>query len=86
VHTSTMEDEMVPVVVLETKHESSVKLKVVAQAIGYYACAKKNYTGTGIALVLNEYQGEIGVRFILFPYTDSDTFGAQALLLPACTV
>jgi len=88
---SSSTSEEVPVVVLETKHETSVRDKAVAQAIGYYARAKKNYTGTGFALILNEFNSHITVRFILFPYTSGDdsfgvqSFGVQALLLPSCT-
>ena len=58
-----------PVIVLETKHRPNLQLQAVAQAISYYAHANKGYDKMGVAMLLNEYERTVQVRFILFPYT-----------------
>ena len=66
-----------------------MQLKAIAQAIGYYARAKKDNTGSGIAVVLNQYyvndMNKVQIRFILFPFMDQGNYGVQGLLLPIFT-
>ena len=72
----------VPIVVLETKHENTLTLKAAAQAISYYPRSRQGIDNfTGVAFLLNEWNGNVEFRIILFPYY-CDTFGAQAVLLP----
>ena len=73
------EDHYIPVVVLKTKHQ--LNLKTAAQAIGYYSRAK-TINSTGIALLVNESDGYVSFRIVLFPYQKKN-FGAQAILLPS---
>ena len=77
----------VPVVVIETKHQIDLNtnFNAVAQAIGYYSRAKKNISSTGIAMLVNEWKGDISFRIVLFPYQNNLHFGVQALLLPTIT-
>ena len=82
----------VPLVVIETKRTSDLLLDTVGQAIGYYSRSKGSVSGTGVALILNEYKTTIQFRVVLFPYIENSNdssnsesptkFGVQALVLP----
>ena len=50
---TTSRDLSVSVVVIETKHEKSLKTAFVAQVLGYYCKAKENSDKSGLAMLLS---------------------------------
>ena len=59
----------VAVVVLEAKHITTINKNGTAQVLGYYCRSKGIHDNkTGVAILFNEYQDTVQVRFFLFPY------------------
>ena len=75
----------VPLIVIETKHQDDLSLATAGQAISYFSRAKRGITNySGVGLLLNEWNGTVQFRILLFPYTKPSVtvFGIQAILLP----
>ena len=81
-------DYSVSAVIIEVKHCKELNKNFAAQVMGYYCKAKQGNNLSGFAMLLNEFDNIISIKFFLFPYkyynSESKTAGycIQSLMLP----
>ena len=71
----------VAVVVLEAKHITTINKNGIARVLGYYCRSKGTHDNkTDVAILFNEYQDTVQVRFFLFLYQkNTEGYGIQSL-------